>query len=135
MSGTLIPVEPAEIGRNYFTRHWYGELGLGKSWFLSGFLANIPDAILKAMNGPTENFTVMLPRTAVIAILLWGLSVVSYVWLVCGIWRSAGRSVERHHRAGTRAGWARTAQVITIISVVIFALQMVTSAEQLWGAH
>src|SRR5690606_13459698 len=84
-------IKTKSSNRNYFVRHWRGELSLPVSWWINGFILNLVLGGLSAtLFASQEEF--LSPR--VILFLLF-INLLIYVWQIVGIWRSAKYYVER----------------------------------------
>jgi hypothetical protein len=111
------PIPPA--GGNYLVRHWRGDLPLGISFWVNGFLLYFAVklaavGIFAAMASSGSSAAIVI---AVIGVLVLGLSF--QVWSLVGIWRSA----DRHESRGGQAIWALLARA----AVVIICLLIVAS--------
>jgi hypothetical protein len=97
---------------SYIGRHWNGELALGVSFWVNGFLLNIAIGIVAfvavyavASAGSKDAVIALFVFLAVFSIAL-------SVWQLVGIWRSA----EQHKLHIGRKGWATAAQVICVLA-------------------
>jgi hypothetical protein len=106
-------------------RHWRGELSLGVSYWINGFLANFGagfairaiGAALDAEYDPIPSFLGLVAIWVVVALFA--------VWQVIGIWRAARNHVAR----GRGPFWAFAARVMMVIG----CLQLgVTFAKKGW---
>jgi ATP-dependent protease ClpP protease subunit len=104
--------------RNYFARHWRGELSLPVSYWINGTLV--------AFAGTLLGFRAQLaiddlndPRTVLaLGIALVVIAVALPVWQFVGVWRSAGQ----HESRGGLRFWAVTARVMVSLGVLRFAV-------------
>ena len=114
----------------YIGRHWRGELSLPRSYWVNGFLVNVPlniyfrviDSWLgaRALESPTVYlFYILVPY------LLW-LPVL--VWQGVGIWRSAGRRLEEDG-----SGWAWVARAIVLLNAAVIAFSVAGSAQNYYS--
>jgi hypothetical protein len=108
--------EPATYGVsgrvNYLTRHWRGELSLGVSYWVNGFLANLVAVLGVAILIPVENQIDLRIASALFLCVFAGIIAIT-VWQLVGIWRSASRHVSR---GGTQA-WAAIAKILVLLGV------------------
>jgi hypothetical protein len=107
--------EPAER-RNYFVRHWRGDLSLPVSYWVNGTLIGIALFPLNKLIGATLEDASMR-RVALTAALMIVVQILVWIWSSVGIWRSAGKHADR----GGAAGWGSAARVATGIGVLMFA--------------
>lgn len=112
-------VEPE--GGNYFLRHWRGQLSLPVSYWINGSLLGLGLFVLFAIVSEVTK-DLELRRVAAIALVMLATVILVTLWSLVGIWRSAGNHVAR----GGSAGWARAAQVMTILGIVSFSVRLVT---------
>jgi len=108
---TQVPVTAASSG-SYFARHWRGELSLPRSYCVNGVVIGLVTRIV---------FSGLLTGLAVASssmpafVLLFAVAVLAniaiVVWIIVGIWRSAGRY------AGPKY-WAILARVAVVIAVI-----------------
>lgn len=96
---------------SYVGRHWTGDLALGISFWVNGFLLNIAFGIVvyivvyAVASGGNKGAVIAL----LVAVL--GFSVVLSIWQLVGIWRSA----ENHKLHTGRKGWAVVAQILVAL--------------------
>lgn len=120
MSPQLVTAPNMEVGlsakRNYFVRHWYGELTLGVSYWVNGFLGNIALyavilGLAGILRGSTNNY---------VHVVYWcGIYLVAFaivIWQLTGIWRSANQHIARTYRSG----WANAAKAAVVIGLLRF---------------
>jgi hypothetical protein len=100
--------------RNYFARHWRGELSLPVSYWLNGILAAL------AMYTAAFSFEAFIEAAKVQAGAAMALGLVCFLvatsivlaWQMVGIWRSATR-----HAAKGKIFWAGAAKVMVLLGV------------------
>jgi len=99
--------------RNYFRRHWDGDLTLPITYWVNGFLGSLLVLGVVGAAG-TLDWTESPARAAAayVGALLFGIGV--SIWQLVGVWRSA----EKHSRRGGSAGWARAAQAAVVLGVL-----------------
>ena len=105
---------------NYFVRHWRGDLSLGVSYWVNGFLATV---LVLLMAGSVSLFrdSMDLKLIALLTLLLYLGGILATVWQWVGIWRSASNHVWR----GGKAVWAtltKAAVVIGGLNVLVLAI-------------
>ena len=110
-------------GRNYFVRHWLGELSLPKSYWVNMVLAVVAICFSAfALQAALQNSGVPSGPVALSAWILFGFLVLAIVaWQLVGTWRSAAQHQER----GGSAFWARAAQAMVVVgasAAVIFGV-------------
>ena len=123
------PPELPELGRWWFTRHWFGELSLGYSWWACGTLAKLPYATISALTNGI-NFDEMSPRFALLLIILVILYFALGLWWMVGVWRSASRRVKEERAKKQWPVLPRTAQVLTLINVVLLTQSLLQFIEE-----
>lgn len=87
--------------RNYFVRHWRGELSLPISYWINGSLLGVGFLLLFLLMGEVTNDW-ELRTTAFLMLGLMTLLVLVTIWSSVGILRSASQ----HAKRGGSAGWA-----------------------------
>ena len=118
--------------RNYFIRHWRGELSLPVTYWVNGLLVLIVTSVV------TLAFTELMeggyapPGAPAAATLLGFLMLLTSlsVWQMVGIWRSATR-----HAAKGSALWAVAAKLVVIIGAVRVAAEMIGTGAPLAIEH
>ena len=97
---------------NYFIRHWRGQLSLGVSYWVNGFLASfvvtIAAVAVAAMQADVRT-------QAALTLAVFVLAIIGSVWQWVGIWRSASN----HFSRGGTHFWAGTAKVMVILGFLI----------------
>lgn len=115
-----VPSEEEASG-NYFLRHWRGQLSLPVSYWINGSLLGVALLILfKVIGSATQDWD--LRPIAFLSLGMLVSAILVTVWSMVGIWRSAGK----HAGRGGSAGWARVAQVVTILSTLSFGVRLYT---------
>jgi hypothetical protein len=104
------PVQPS---RNYFVRHWRGELSLGISYWVNGTLisSGVGYAVILMVTLLMENMTIPVRQSAYIYIVMVTATILLWLWSIVGIWRSA----RLHPVRGGSKGWATAARVMVVI--------------------
>jgi len=109
--------------RNYFARHWRGELSLPVSYWINGILAGIAAAlVVEVINTSVDFKDDFQPGLALAAeILIWTTTSLIAIWRLVGVWRSA-----TNYRRALKIFWGPVAKVLVIVgaaeSVAGFAL-------------
>jgi hypothetical protein len=128
------PLPPeAAVSRNYFLRHWRGELSLPVSYWvngiLGGLLIGITVAVLAVITHRQGEARPLLWLFNLVAI--WLLGTLLTLWQTVGVWRSAIR-----YRRGGKHFWGGLAQVVTVLGAAQFAYGFATvGAPQLAGIY
>ena len=78
-----------EKRRNYFVRHWQGDLSLPISYWVNGFLGNVVAAVAIATIAASADFKDDFRPTKALAsvIAIWAVVLAITTWQVCGVWR------------------------------------------------
>jgi hypothetical protein len=107
--------EPAAKKRNYFVRHWRGELSLPVSYWLNGFLGSVlavmAVAAIEANLNFRDDFSPLISLASVIGI--WAIIWLIILWQVVGTWRSA-----TNYSARNKKVWGRVAQLFLVLGVI-----------------
>jgi ATP-dependent protease ClpP protease subunit len=111
----LPPPLPKPASKNYFARHWRGELSLPKSYWLNGLVGGFAvgftvGALVYAIDrhGDTQPLLWLVSL-----ILTWVVVALFTIWQAVGVWRSA-----THYRQGGRKFWGAAAKVVTVLGLV-----------------
>jgi ATP-dependent protease ClpP protease subunit len=105
--------EPDEPAKNYFLRHWRGQLTLPVSYWVNGWGATaLCVGSMLAADRFLEDISLRAMATAALASIALLLGVT--VWSTVGIWRSAGFHVVR----GGARGWAIVAQILVVLGAM-----------------
>jgi hypothetical protein len=104
--------------RNYFVRHWLGELSLPKSYWVNGlvggFLVGVAVAALNAAVHSRSEAQPVLWLAALIA--TWVVVSLFTMWQAVGVWRSA-----TNYKAGGKYFWGGLAKTVTVLGVLNLA--------------
>jgi hypothetical protein len=117
---------PEESGRNYFVKHWLGELSLPKSYWVNMLLAVIAISFSAfALQAALQNSGV---QSGPMTFAAWGLFcvvvLVIVAWQLVGVWRSASQHEER----GGSPFWARAAQAMVVVGASAAVISGVTGS-------
>jgi hypothetical protein len=97
---------------SYVARHWRGELSLPKSYWLNGLVIGLVCRIVfTGLLTGIAFAAASMPWLVLVFILVVALNIAIVVWIIVGIWRSAGRYT------GPRI-WGILARVVVAIGVV-----------------
>src|SRR5262245_5514406 len=99
-----------EEKRNYFLRHWRGELPLPVSYWLNGMLGCLFVGILSGVVSAFDATSGLKVAVAAV-IFLYVLSFAVSIWQIVGTWRSASNHTER----GGNAVWAGLAKAVLVL--------------------
>lgn len=119
-----------ERSRNYFVRHWRGDLSLPVSYWVNGGLLTVVLAVgLTAVSD-----THLIEGLGAEGTGLWILAVL-IVSIGCAVWQSIGiwRSADEHPARGGSKGWATVAKVMVFLGFIRllgFTIQEVPMMEQ-----
>jgi len=122
--------------RNYFARHWRGELSLPVSYWINGILAGIATlSVNLAITATTDFKDDFQPGIALAAeILIWTTTSVIAVWQLVGLWRSA-----TNYRKALKIFWGVVVKVLVILgaaeSVVNFAVSGAPQIKELYNIY
>jgi uncharacterized RDD family membrane protein YckC len=125
---------PAAAGsRNYFRRHWRGELSLPVSYWLNGFLIGVVVGVgfvlVKQLSSGSNEARPLLWLVSLSA--AWVLAVLLTIWQAVGVWRSA----TRYQQAGNSL-WGGAAKVSMTLGVIRLAFTLVAvGVPQLAGIY
>lgn len=130
---TPLPPVPPPVARprNYFVRHWYGELSLALSYWANGLAGALALACLLAvLNVAVNQYADAQPIVWMISLIATWLVVVLFaVWLNVGVWRSA-----TYYQANSRKFWGGAAKVATVLGVLRLAYScLFVAAPQIAG--
>ncbi|WP_158244224.1 COG3904 family protein [Trinickia dabaoshanensis] len=100
---------------NYLVRHWRGELPLPVSyWINGGLLSVVSTGIIISINEIEQRSLASLRLVAWTTLAILGASLLSSIWSMVGIWRSA----EHHAARGGAKGWALVARFMVVLGII-----------------
>ena len=107
-----MPAKPQR--RNYFARHWHGELSLPVAfWINSVPLTGLFVVVSGALQAKLELYLGRLTGLAFVG-GIWGPAGILTIWQLVGIWRAAGS-----HSARTgKVFWVGAARVLVVIGAI-----------------
>lgn len=98
--------------RNYLVRHWKGQNSLPFAYWVNGFVLTIAlTAAVTWISDSVEAAGASLRIIAAAALGLIAISLLSWIWSLVGIWRSANR----HPYRGGSSGWATAAKFMMFV--------------------
>lgn len=105
---------PTSRTKNYLLRHWRGECSLAVSYWINGWVAVIPIAIVAVLVGVMlrESRQPWLYLTGLL--LVWSVVILAAIWQSVGTWRSAART----RRLRGKWFWPVAAQVMTVLGLL-----------------
>lgn len=116
-TGSLVP-PAADTPRSipdYVATHWRGDLSLGVSYWGNVVLPSVVmPIVMSALVDAIEQSDAGLQMAAGMSLALLVLALAVYVWGVVGAYRSSGKHVAR----GGSVGWATTAKVMLVLSML-----------------
>jgi hypothetical protein len=110
----------ADHKRNYFVRHWRGELSLPVSYWINGIASNLAMfAVVFAIASQIDQKENYRPVLALLVLVsIWALILAFYLWFLVGTWRSASNySVSR--RASYWGGIAKFFLVLGALRALV----------------
>ena len=114
--------------RNYFRRHWDGDLTLPVSYWINGLLVSLGIlGMTAATNSMNWTEGPKLAAGAAVAVVLFALG--ATVWQLVGIWRSA----EMHVGRGGSQVWATLAKVAVVLGVLRTGVDVSTTIVPMVG--
>ncbi len=100
------------LSRSWVSRHWQGDLSLGISYWVNGFIGNI--AVFLVASLVVLALSDYEPMMGFIGLsFMWGFTLLVVIWQVVGIWRSSDNHVDR----GGKKFWSVTAKVMVVIGL------------------
>jgi len=132
---TPLPVVPQPVPRvrNYFVRHWYGELSLARSYWANGLAGAFAVGFLVAvLNVVVHRSADAQPIVWMISLIMtWLLAVLFTVWLSVGVWRSA-----TEYQASSTKFWGGLAKAAIALGVLRLAYDcLFFAAPQIAGMY
>lgn len=110
------------VSRNFFVRHWRGELSLPVSYWAINFCTFIASAglvaVVNATLVPSRGYEPSL--LLAVNILTWLTLALILVWQVVGLWRSARRRAIELGKLRRSAFWPLAAQLAAVLGVLQF---------------
>ena len=130
-----LPLLPSAAGRprNYFARHWCGELSLAQSFWVNGLVGAFALAcLLGVLNSVVHQYADAQPIVWMISLMAtWLAAVLFAVWLCVGVWRSA-----TDYQASSTKFWGGVAKVATALGVLRLAYNcLFVAAPQIAGMY
>jgi ABC-type branched-subunit amino acid transport system permease subunit len=103
--------------RNWMSRHWHGDLSLGRSYWVNGVLISFLGSVLFA--GTVGGLSAARSRPAAVVGLIFLIVIppLIAIWQWVGVWRSAGNHMTR----SGRRFWAVLARIAVVFGV-LFAI-------------
>ena len=114
----LLPPPLPPPPRNYFVRHWLGELSLPKSYWLNGLIGGVlVGAAIAALNVAVHGRSEAQPVLWLVALIAtWVVVSLFTMWQAVGVWRSA-----TNYRASGKYFWGGLAKTVTVLGVLNLA--------------
>ena len=113
-------ISATDARRNYFVRHWKGDLPLWKSYWVNGISTSIVALIASRVLGLQieSDMGPLATLARIVAFLV--LTITLTAWQFIGVWRSASRQKERDRRLA----WGILAKAAVVLGLVITALDL-----------
>lgn len=114
-TGHIADHEREIVRRNYFVRHWRGELSLPVSYWCNGLLVLVATYIALFIftafveNGQLQAGAAVASALVCFVAIVFGMT----TWQLVGIWRSASRQAAKGKKL-----WAAVAKVMVVIGIV-----------------
>jgi hypothetical protein len=126
MDEAVAPAQTKRLGKNYFARHWRGELSLPVSYWVNGFLGNIIAAIVIAFLAQGLDFQdEYRPELALVLITaIWATVLFVTIWQTVGVWRAANN----YSAKNIRSFWGGIAKFMVCVAVLRLGGQFATTA-------
>ena len=111
-----VPRPPGKPG-NYVVRHWRGELSLGTSYWINGWLVSVGGTVaVFVVHAQIEHAeSNYLPFFFLAGV--WAFQGLGTLWYCVGTWRSADRPTP----GGWISSWATPARISVVLGAVVFA--------------
>ena len=122
--------------RNYFARHWRGELSLPVSYWINGILAGVAAvAVVAAINTSVDFKDDFQPGLALGAeVMIWAATSLIAIWRLVGVWRSA-----TNYQRALKIFWGTVAKVLVIVgaaeTLASFALIGAPQINELYNIY
>lgn len=110
--------------RDYFVRHWEGELSLPVSYWINGTVVGL--GVVSVMTVAGNALAELSTATWILigVCIIWTLVAVLTVWQLVGIWRSAGQ----YRKRGGSAFWSLAARAAVVFGTLTSLNQLVVVA-------
>ncbi len=111
--------EPDEVERNFFVRYWRGGFSLPFSFWVVGILVGLATILIVVALDRLFDASEYNPYTAfAFFVSIWVIGIISTIWDVVGLWRSATRYMHRRWRQGRGAFWGGLVKLLLVGSVL-----------------
>jgi hypothetical protein len=113
--------EETPQSKNYFVRHWRGELSLPISyWVNATLIAGLVPIPLIYLVSVAEESGVSIQFVSAILMLILALGILISVWAIVGTWRSS----DNHEYLGGSQGWANAAKFFMFMGALRLLVQI-----------
>ena len=119
--------------RNYFVRHWRGELSLPKSYWLNGLIGGfLVGAAIAGVGYAVHNRSEAQPVVWLVTLIAtWVVVSLFTMWQAVGVWRSA-----TNYKASGKYFWGGLAKGVTVLGVLNLAYNcLFVGTAQLAGIY
>ena len=125
------PSDRTAKSRNYFARHWHGQLSLAKSFWVNNILVNLGFGLAEAAASSSGLYQDFQADTALsfTGILVFLASIIAVAtWQIVGLWRSAAN----HISSTGRIAWGRTTQVLVVLWLISAGITIGEAVAPVW---
>jgi hypothetical protein len=111
--------EADEVKRNFFARYWRGEFSLPFSFWVVGILVGLATILIVVALDKLFDANEYNPYTSfAFFVSVWVFGIISTIWDVVGLWRSATRYMHRRWRQGRGTFWGGLVKLLLVGSVL-----------------
>lgn len=129
----LPPPLPQPMSRNYFVRHWRGELSLPVSYWVNGIVCGLAAGlVIAALGWFIQSQGEARPWLWLVSLSsIWLFVALLTAWQAVGVWRSA-----THYRQGGGTFWGGVAQAVVVLAVLQSVANFIyTGSAQIAGIY
>lgn len=107
--------EETPQSKNYFVRHWRGELSLPVSYWINATLvAGLVPVPLLFLSSQVEQRAGAIQLSSIVVMLFLTVSILMSIWAIVGTWRSSNH----HSMRGGNEGWANAAKFFMFLGAL-----------------
>jgi len=113
--------EETPQSKNYFVRHWRGELTLPVSYWINATLvAGLVPIPLLYLSSQVEQRAGSIQLASIVLMLILTVSILMSIWAIVGTWRSSNH----HSMRGGSEGWANAAKFFMFLGALRLLAQV-----------